>query len=107
MFATYSLAAAATLLSLAAYAAEPDRRASSDVRIVTPVSATCEVTHEGKVVYRLPSTPAVVPASSLTEQSVITCVWQNAAGGQVTGTSNIGSAGFRPVGMGEIIFPAS
>lgn len=107
MIKTYSLAVAATFLSLAAYAAEPDRRASSDVRIVTPVTATCEVTHEGTVVYRLPSTPAVLPASSLTEQSVVTCVWQNAAGGKVTGTSNIGSAGFHAVGMGEIIFPPS
>jgi len=100
-----SLAIAATLVSLAACATVPDRQATADVRIITPTPATCELMHEGRVTYRLPTTPAVIPAGSLTEQSVIGCAWTNAAGRRVTGTSIIGREGFKRIGDGQIVFP--
>ncbi len=82
-----------------------DRASLSDVRITTPAPATCEVTRNGAITYRLPSTPGTIPAGSLTERSVVACTWLNAAGAPVKGTSGVGSTAFVVPGPGEIAFP--
>lgn len=101
-------AALVALAALSACAAPPmDRVSRADVRIVTPAPATCEVTRNGAVTYRLTATPATIPAGSLSEASIIACTWTNTAGAVMKGTSVIGNHGFHMGGPSEIVFPAS
>ncbi len=101
-------AALVALVALSACASQPmDRVSLSDVRILTPAPATCEVTRNGVVTYRLTATPATIPAGSLSEASIIACSWTNPAGAVMKGTSVIAGHGFHLGGPGEIVFPPS
>ncbi|WP_431282039.1 hypothetical protein ACQW02_21945 [Humitalea sp. 24SJ18S-53] len=101
-------AAFVALVALSACAPQPmDRATLSEVRVTTPAPATCVVTRNGAVTYRLTSTPATIPAGSLSEASVIACSWTNTAGAVMNGTSVIGNHGFHVGGPGEIVFPPS
>lgn len=101
-------AAFVALAALAACATQPtDRVSLAEVRVLTPAPATCEVTRNGAVTYRLTATPATIPAGSLSEASIIACTWTNTAGTVMKGTSVIGNHGFHMGGPSEIVFPPS